>query len=79
MHIRTLEGNPNWLNWRNRMTIIVRSLGDALEVVEGRLKRPEPLRNDASQNESYLRKQEKGLEMQIASYAGHFNQHGIDL
>jgi len=38
VQIKQLEGKSNWLNWKGRVSILLRGTPDALDVVEGRLK-----------------------------------------
>ena len=39
VQIKQLEGKSNWLNWKGRVSILLRG-SDAIDVVEGRLERP---------------------------------------
>lgn len=39
--IKQLEGKANWLNWKGRVSILLRGSSDALDVVEGRLRKPD--------------------------------------
>ena len=41
VQIKQLEGKSNWLNWKGRVSILLRGTVDAMDVVEGKLKRPE--------------------------------------
>ena len=41
VQIKQLEGKSNWLNWKGRVSILLRGTVDALDVVEGKLKRPD--------------------------------------
>jgi hypothetical protein len=36
-----LEGKADWLNWKSRVCILLRGIPDAMDVVDGILKRPE--------------------------------------
>jgi hypothetical protein len=38
--IKQLEGKSNWLNWKGRVCILLRGTADAMDVVEGKLKKP---------------------------------------
>ena len=49
VQIKQLEGKSNWLNWKGRVSILLRGTPDALDVVEGRLKRPNEPAVDATE------------------------------
>ena len=49
VQIKQLEGKSNWLNWKGRVSILLRGTPDALDVVEGRLKRPDEPAVDATE------------------------------
>lgn len=41
VQIKQLEGKSNWLNWKGRVSILLRGTSDALDVVDGKLKKPD--------------------------------------
>jgi len=40
VQIMQLEGKSNWLNWKGRVSILLRATADAMDVVEGKLTKP---------------------------------------
>jgi len=48
VQIKHLEGKSNWLNWKGRVSILLRGTTDAMDVVEGKLKKPDELNEGAS-------------------------------
>ena len=49
VQIKHLEGKSNWLNWKGRVSILLRGTTDAMDVVEGRLKEPDELSERATE------------------------------
>jgi len=41
VQIKQLEGKSNWLNWKGRVSILLHGTVDAMDVVEGKLKKPD--------------------------------------
>ena len=41
VQIKPLEGKSNWLNWKGRVSILLRGISDAMDVIEGTLKKPD--------------------------------------
>ena len=57
VQIKQLEGKSNWLNWKGRVSILLRGTTDALDVVEGKLKKPDEPAEGATeaQQATYLK------------------------
>jgi len=49
VQIKQLEGKSNWLNWKGRVSILLRGIQDAMDVVEGKLEKPEEPNADATE------------------------------
>jgi hypothetical protein len=48
VQIKQLEGKSNWLNWKGRISILLRGTMDAQDVVEGKLVKPDEPPADSS-------------------------------
>ena len=51
IQIKPLEGKSNWLNWKGRVSILLRGTPDVMDVVEGKLKKPDEPRDDSTEAE----------------------------
>jgi len=49
VQIKQLEGKSNWLNWKGRVSILLRGTPDALDVVEGKLNKPDEPNDGATE------------------------------
>jgi len=51
VQIKQLEGKSNWLNWKGRVSILLRGTPDALDVVEGKLNKPDEPNDGATETQ----------------------------
>lgn len=52
IQIKHLEGKENWLNWKGRVSILLRGVPKAMDIVEERLNKPSPLPAGASNTQT---------------------------
>ena len=51
VQLKHLESKSNWLNWKSRVCILLRGITDAMDVVDGKLKRPDELDEGATEDQ----------------------------
>jgi len=51
VQIKQIEGKSNWLNWKGRVSILLCGTVDAMDVVEGKLKKPDEPTETATEAE----------------------------
>jgi len=49
VQIKQFEGKSNWLNWKGRVSILLRGIQDAMDVVKGKLEKPDESNADATE------------------------------
>ena len=62
VQIKQLEGKSNWLNWKGRVSILLRGTKDALDVVDGKLQKADEPSSGAT-------------EAQVTAYQTAYNKY----